>query len=1000
MPDVFISYSRKDKEFVARLQEALADHQRETWLDTKDIPPTAEWLQEIYEAIEAAEAFLFVISPDGVTSEICQMEIAHAIRHNKRLIPVVHREVETNHVPFDLGKVNWLFFRDHDDFEASFQSLIEALNTDLIWIRDHTRLLVKALEWNRKGRDRSFLLRGRDLKDAEAWLAQGGQKEPKPTEIQAEYIVSSHKSQTRRQRLTLGSISVGLIVAIFLSLLTLQQYRESNKSGQISLSRKLASQSQLLLTQHPDLLSTSVLLSLEAIKHWQTREGLQALAQSLRLLPEPVTEIEHSSLIPYVLSFSPDGKRLASCYEGCVLISETATGKNIKQLQMRSNLSMEYVAFSSNNKFLAGTARFFNINGAQLWDITSFKEIEWISNYSVFNLAFSPDSKWIALVMKSGEIQVREISTGKELLRLSKASVSSVNFSPDGHYFASEGKNIFYLWEFPTGREILRIALENNSLYEIVFSHDSKFVATSNSKGSITVWDVGTGKEVTQVEHEYVTNVTFSPTENVFATSGPNHIVRLWSLSGREILQLAHHGLVEKCGFSQDGRWLVTTCNDGTGRMWDLSTGEELVRLTHGKEEVTDCIISPDCKFIASSGKDGLVKIWKASSFWRGTLLEARETPYKVAFTPNMRYIVFNTYKPELRIFETDNWRQFLSLKAFWWDFNRDGKLLAFANKEVIKVIEMSTGKLVSLFRSEDEIASISFGPKANLLAVGYNNGTVQVLDVLSKLPVACLAHSTGGKLTLGYSFLDIVSLAFSPDGKLLATASKDHTVRLWETTNWKETQRLVFSDWVNAISFAPNSAWAAALINDGALSIFDPGTGKILANIKHEKGGVVERIYAGKFITAYAISPDSRLLGTVSNDHTARIWDPINGRELHQLLHEGSVKCLAFSPDGEWLATGGHDNICRIWSIDTGKEVYRFGHKNYVSSLAFSPDGAFLVSGSGDHTIGVWLWRPGDLIKQACTHLTRNLTLEEWRQYLPNEPYRATCPNLPVPEK
>ena len=135
MPDVFISYSRKDKEFVARLKEALEDQQREAWLDTKDIPPTAEWLQEIYTAIEKADSFVFIISPEVLGSEVCQQELSHAVKHHKRLIPVVRRDVDPKDVPDLLARLHWIFFREGDDFHEAFNALLTTIATDL----DHVR---------------------------------------------------------------------------------------------------------------------------------------------------------------------------------------------------------------------------------------------------------------------------------------------------------------------------------------------------------------------------------------------------------------------------------------------------------------------------------------------------------------------------------------------------------------------------------------------------------------------------------------------------------------------------------------------------------------------------------------------------------------------------------------------------------------------------------------------------------------------------------------------
>ena len=97
MADVFISYSRKDIDFVHRVFDVLTARDRDPWADWQDIPPTADWLNEIYQGIEAADSFLFVISPDSVISEICTLEIEHAIKHNKRLVPIVWKDASDVH---------------------------------------------------------------------------------------------------------------------------------------------------------------------------------------------------------------------------------------------------------------------------------------------------------------------------------------------------------------------------------------------------------------------------------------------------------------------------------------------------------------------------------------------------------------------------------------------------------------------------------------------------------------------------------------------------------------------------------------------------------------------------------------------------------------------------------------------------------------------------------------------------------------------------------------
>jgi TonB family protein len=230
--DVFISYSRKDKEFVRRLHEVLSQRDREAWVDWEDIQPTEEWMQAIYGAIEGADTFIFALTPDSLASITCGREMAHAAAHNKRMVPIVARDVKTDTVPEALAKLNWIFCRDGDDFEKAADALISALDTDLKWIHAHTRLLTRAIEWDANGRNNSFVLRGEDLRSAERWLAEAGtQKERQPTALQTEYIITSRKAAARRQRITLGAVSLGFLVAVALAIMALFARQEAIKQG-------------------------------------------------------------------------------------------------------------------------------------------------------------------------------------------------------------------------------------------------------------------------------------------------------------------------------------------------------------------------------------------------------------------------------------------------------------------------------------------------------------------------------------------------------------------------------------------------------------------------------------------------------------------------------------------------------------------------------------------------------------------------------------------------
>jgi WD40 repeat protein len=143
------------------------------------------------------------------------------------------------------------------------------------------------------------------------------------------------------------------------------------------------------------------------------------------------------------------------------------------------------------------------------------------------------------------------------------------------------------------------------------------------------------------------------------------------------------------------------------------------------------------------------------------------------------------------------------------------------------------------------------------------------------------------------------------------------------------------------------------------------------------------------------AFSPDGRLVATGNNDKTARLIEIATGKEVARLAHQAGVLSVAFSPDGRLLATGSGDKTVRVFETATGREVARLAHESVVRSVAFSPDGRLLAVASGKGAF-ISLWRSSDIADYVCAHLPFNLTPEGWKQYLPDEPYRKTCPNLP----
>jgi WD40 repeat protein len=915
------------------------------WIDADDIPSGARWRQELGSAIEAANAFVFVITPASVASAECQTELSRAVEVGKRLVPVLYRDAAG--APPVLLTYQYVDARDGTGLDVTVDKVVEAIDTDHDWVTAHTLWLGRALRWEESGRDRSTLLRrGKELRSAEEWLAgQSEDRKPPPTALQSAYIAESGRAERRRMRRLATAACIAVAVAVTLAVLALLQRSEAVAQRDEARSRELAAKSGQELEVDPEL---GILLALEALHTDRTAEGVDALRRA-------VSESRVRDVIGpqeggvTTIAFSPDGSLIATGGEdGSVRISRSEDGSEVAALDAH-DVPVRITTFDpSGERVLTaaddGTMRLwdtaagalvadlvghtdrvqsavFNPDGrrlltsgdttARLWDVATGRPLRVVDavDFALVSAAFLPGGQRILTGSDGNGAQIWDLETGTNRpLGKAGAQLFTVEVNADGTRAVTVGKGADVgatnVWDVRTGE---RVADLGPGLLAAVDPDGHRAVVT-RIDGAAAIFDLDSGAEVaTLLGHAGpLLDAQFSPDGRLVITAGVDNTARVWSATGTLVAVLRGHTFsVAAAAINPAGTLAATASGDGTARTWDLDAARELaVPADERRVGISSASFSPDGSMVLASPKDATVRLWRADT---------------------------------------------------------GDEVLA---GDHCAVVEMSLPCLSGavVLEQASAVNNTTFSPDGTIVATAGDNGTAHLFEANTGRHLATLRGHDGRVWTV----------AFSPDGRRIVTTASDQSARIWDTATGRELRSLAH----------PGGGLAGAVFSPDGATVATAGATTGVA-WDADTGVERRRFDVPSAALSVAYSHDGRHL-VVATDGGASIIDAATAEVVLRLVgHDGLASDAAYSDDDQLIVTAGVDGTARIWDANTASllSVLR-GHASAVTSARFNHDGSEVVTSSEDATVRVAsceICLPvDDLIARAERELTRSFRPDE----------------------
>jgi WD40 repeat protein len=876
--DAFVTYRRlpADTAFVDQLQKDLAERRKQVWVDRAEIEPAADWEKRITRGINAAKAYIFVMTPDSVISEQCLDELGKATERHKLIIPVVLKEVDRQRLPESLSRPNWISFSPGQDAGQALGKLIVALEDDLPWRDQHTRLAGRANDWEDSRQDRSFLLRGRDLREAEDWRRQASLhvKTP-PTDLQIKYIRDSRTAARRRQSLIGSGTAAALAVALVLSLMFLAQRSNAQHQGSaaaVARSGRLAVEAVSQAAADPEHALSAALQAFTASPTPVAEATLRLVASEA--VPEDIFSADQTSI--NAAQFSPDGRLIVTAgYDGTVKVWRVGDyGKPLDVFRGSDQGAAEAASFDHAGLHVVSAG---DDGTVRVWDLRHPRSAPLVFHAGqqiVYDASFAPDGRYVAAACADGTVRVWDLAhpqAAPTVFRGPQGAVQSVAFAPDSNYLVSAGEDATVrVWDLAHPQAAPTVLRGHTApLWATGFSPDGQLVISAGEDHTVRIWDWRhpAAPPIVLTAPGDVYAAAFAPDGFHVVAAGNFDGIWIWDLRDLDAGPLQLHGQgqpVYAVGFDNSGQRLLSAGGDDTVRLWSWAANSPLAVREDHPGAVYAAAFQPGGTEIATAGGDGIVRVWNgylADS--PPALLNTHDrSVYAVAFAP-------------------------------------DGHHLAAGGPDgIVRVWNLRNPKSppAQLRTDGSAIEAVSFSPNGHQLAAASRDGSVRVWSWNNlRAPPLVLHSNHGWAMTVALT-----------DGRRVVSGADDGAVLTWTERAHARPSLFPGHNYpVLAVGFTPDGSHVLSVGLDGIL-VWD---------VRHPAAPVSLARGPG-YVLAAALSPDGQHIATINSNGLVEIWDWL-APSVPPIVLDGlqsMATAVAFAPDGQHVIAAGVDGTLHVW--------------------------------------------------------------------------------------